>query len=721
MGKAHAATLALVATFVLIPSLPGTSFNGLPFDHPPAIVLIVLLGALAASGSSRREAFAALGPAGRRGLVALAVVGIALKLVLVARGGYPGFLACYRGGADAATRPCDVSYDNPFARFGATRVDPQLWFDGATWRLGLLNNRHFDMYRDNAPVEAIRNTPPHSVAYLAPESLIDHFVPPVPFFVSWRTSATSEADASLHLGYVGTVAITIDGAAREFPAEYAARGGSADLPLSTGTHEIVVNYRFDVPPAEQKAGPWPVTAMLHIDAPDGVRWGTATRDDVRLARLVDLLGLACLALLIVAVARAAGADAIRATALVGVAVTVAMMPVAGYGRDKLLELLIVGGCVYWIRRDRFPLPLALATLTALCLIRVAWGTGPAPGIVHYRYWGDDGLTYESFAREILRYRSLEAGEEVFRGQPLFRYIRFGERLLVGEDEWLIVAGALVLFNAAYSWLGRRVGRAAPQRRTAALGATALLLWIVNGLTGFVESGMTEYPTWMLLPLSMGLLFLGQRRRDWLIGAALMGVGVLDRFNQAPAYALLLLVFGLRSTVPRPTRADVFACLGVAALVATVPLISHNYWYAGQWRLVPDSAQINLDFPLGLWSIDPRGAWAMLGRKLEYLLHMGVPEARSIYLPLHALQATIVAALAAVLAGWLRPFRWHLALFAAPAVALAVHIFFAVHVYYPRHIMFGYLLAGVIVLVLLGEDGVSTSAGLPMARFTTDKP
>src|SRR2546430_6036193 len=34
-------------------------------------------------------------------------------------------------------------------------------------------------------------------------------------------------------------------------------------------------------------------------------------------------------------------------------------------------------------------------LSVLSLIRIGWAAGPAPGVVHYRTWANDGLTYES--------------------------------------------------------------------------------------------------------------------------------------------------------------------------------------------------------------------------------------------------------------------------------------------------------------------------------------
>jgi hypothetical protein len=268
---------------------------------------------------------------------------------------------------------------------------------------------------------------------------------------------------------------------------------------------------------------------------------------------------------------------------------------------------------------------------------------------------------------------------------------------MGEDEWLIVVGALVLFCLAYSWLGRRALDAAPEHRTVVLGTSAVLLWIMGGQIAFVDSAMTEYPTWILVPISTGLLFLGKSPREHLLAAALMGAGVLFRFNHLPAYVILLAIFALKPTEFPSPKTTVAAALAVFLLAVCVPMLAHNVYYGHQWRIIPDSAQVNTDLPVDAWTV------SAVFSKIRYLVHMGT-DAATAFFPLHALQLVLVAAALAVSTGRWRVSRWHGWLFLAPLAALSVHIVFAVNVYYPRHILYAYLLAGAIVLVLAAEDG-----------------
>ena len=93
-------------------------------------------------------------------------------------------------------------------------------------------------------------------------------------------------------------------------------------------------------------------------------------------------------------------------------------------------------------------------------------------------------------------------------------------------------------------------------------------------------------------------------------------------------------------------------------------------------------------------------------KIGQVLHLGIA---TVFLPLHLLQIAFVLTAVALWRGVLRPTRWHAVLLLAPLVALAVHVVYVVHFYYPRHIVFGHLLAGVVILILLAEDGVNRRA------------
>ena len=209
---------------------------------------------------------------------------------------------------------------------------------------------------------------------------------------------------------------------------------------------------------------------------------------------------------------------------------------------------------------------------------------------------------------------------------------------MGEDEWLIVVCALVLFCLAYSWLGRRALDAAPAHQLLIVATTALLLWMTGGFISFVETALTEYPTWILLPVSTALLLLGRSTREHWLAAVLIGAGVLFRFNHLPAWLILLAIFALRPTEYPSSRASVAAALVMFAAVVCVPMLAHNLYYGHEWRIIPDSAQINTDLPVAAWTV------SAVFEKIRYLFHMGT-DAPTLYLPLHALQLILAGAAA----------------------------------------------------------------------------
>ena len=685
--------LVIVAAFAAIPTPSLSWFDGLPIDRPLELLTFVLIVVLIASRRARRAAFHPLGAAGARAVALAAVAGATIKILLIAHGAQAGFIACYHGGITPASTRCDRSFDNPFDRFSATRIDPHIEFGGRDWRLGLLNSLRFNAIRRD-----------------------DALLPPVPFSVEWTSVATSPSEQPLRLAYRGEASVAINGHVEAFPADYSTTGAFAAVTLPEGRHRVVIAYRF-APPNAPTAHPTITSAVMHLEAGTGVRWGTADRRDVVGGWAIDVLAVVVLGLLVAGIVAHAPRHAAMVGCVVGGALLVSVAPIPPFGRDKLLELLIIAGCLFWVWAEKAAIPLAIVALALLCVLRVGTGTGPAPGVADYRLRLDDGLMYESFAHTILDDRSPQGGENVFTVQIFFRYIRFAERMLFGEGDWLLVAAVLTALNVSYSWLARRVRRLAVGHGPTLLFLTATVLWMMNGASGSIEAPMSEYPTWMLVPVIGGLLFLGDGVKDWVVGGALIGLAALTRFNQLPAYAVLLLVFGLApSAFRQPGWRDIASTVAVAAVLTFgLPLV-HNYWYGHSLTILPTNRYSTevIDLPLGsFFSTDHARVWALLLRKVEHLAHINADQASSWFVPLHLAQLGILFVAMSVWRGRLRLLPGHAWLFAAPAVALGIHLFYVVFVYYPRHIMFGYLLGGVVALVVIAEDGVIR--GRPVER------
>ena len=90
--------------------------------------------------------------------------------------------------------------------------------------------------------------------------------------------------------------------------------------------------------------------------------------------------------------------------------------------------------------------------------------------------------------------------------------------------------------------------------------------------------------------------LGRSAREHYLAAVLIGLGVLFRFNHLPAYAVLLAIFALRPGDFQSSRTTAAAVVATAVMVVCAPMLAHNLYYGHQWRVIPDSAQVNYDIP-----------------------------------------------------------------------------------------------------------------------------
>ncbi len=190
--------LLLSAAILVVPSANLHRLDGLPLSTGPELVGLTLLVPFAASRALRR-AYAgwlrALGgrlpPGCRAGLVCLALLALAVKLGLLAAGAHAGFLACYRSPAAAPPAgACERSYENPFARFGVTRLDRAIDFGPTDWDLSFVNSVRFNFY-------------PWVAGTILRERL--------PLDVSWQGVVEHARPLTAQVTYVGAATLGLDG------------------------------------------------------------------------------------------------------------------------------------------------------------------------------------------------------------------------------------------------------------------------------------------------------------------------------------------------------------------------------------------------------------------------------------------------------------------------------------------------------------------------------
>jgi hypothetical protein len=673
-----------------------TWFDGLPFNSLPEALALAALLPLVLSAAHRRLVDRAVA---KSTWIAAALVGATLfaaSLKATAAAARPaGFSACYE---TTLTPPpagkCERSFDNPFFRFDATRIDRVIDFGPADWNLAFVNSLRFNLY---PWVQGLRRA--------------DR----LPFKVAWRGVIESgQRDAMV--AYVGEGTIGIDAKPIDLPPSYD-RERTVPFTLTPGRHVVRIYYTFDdgsLTRVRQPLGPY-ATFRLTATAADGtVQWPLESGRPPMWLR-ATAVGLDAL-LLGGSIALAAWFAfllrfQLRSIAIVGCTFAAAWLGVRAFGWPAQAGATLVACSLVAavLRRNRSTTLLLAYIVLLLAGTWAAFGRYPSLGAVVFRNRGEDWLTYESMARTILETWSLQGGEPVFYIQPLFRYLRFAERLLLGDGDPLIDLFGWTALTWSILWATSTIspGRAAGRLRTGLFATASALTLALAGSALVVEMirlSLSEHATWILTAAAFALL--GSRSRPrWVAGGAFLGAAVITRPNQAPALAAIAAAF----LVPALWRRARPAMLAAAAFfgICLLPL-AHNLYYGGQpviFTTTADSPQ-TLGMPVGRLarSATDATARAELTRAVRGLMFLppwrssfGKDEVRFV---LYALLAVWAAGLCLAVRRSV-PARVRV-LAVVPALYLGVHVFYAVGNYYPRHILAAYFAMGLVTMTIAAQ-------------------
>jgi hypothetical protein len=701
----------LLALLLALPSANYQQFDGLPFSRAPEFLVLVLLIPLLASRGLRRLDHlwgAQWSPRLRAALAAVAMVALAVKLLLLASGTQEGFLACYRSTLEPPTSgACERSFEYPFARFSVTRVDPAIDFDEERWDLGFLNAVKFDPHY-NGPRGRLRWR--------------------LPIEASWHGDVERPTSWIARISYVGEGTIVLDPgrpssrAATRLPPRYGAIA-LAFVPVPEGHHSLEMSYRYDdgstygAPPPE---GPWATLRIERGRGPGGREPGAAV---VPVAppwpwRALAALGDAAIAVLAASVLLFYAGLLWRDAWLLGVVGVVT--PIADrFDPERLGIPSSLGVCLVLMliafpvlaRRWRRRLVGAFFGLTYVAWF-VTLHSFRRLDFVRLRDWAEDPLFYESQARSILDTWSLAGGEPIFVYQPLFRYIRFAERLVLGEGDGLVSVVAFAALCWALCWAFARLWarpRADVARRLLFGAVATLMLALASSppVVFFIQTSLSEHPTWIFLALLFPMLVVGASPVQWRVGALFAGLSLLTRGNQAPGLFGLLGAFAWRAWPMRPR-----ACAGALALVVLILSLPvwHNLYYGGQLALTGRSQPHLLRMPVALWPrvIDDPGVRLVALNQLDhdfYLNPVDDPPPRGDDVSRAAmrwLQILWLATWVLVLRrGGFGPVTTAL-LVALPLLYIGVHFVYVVDDYYPRHILVGHFAMGLVTLNAVGR-------------------
>jgi hypothetical protein len=710
----------LFALLLLVPSANYQVFDGLPLSRGAEFVGLALLIPLVLSRALRRlhARWVDSWPRAIRG-AALTSVALALgaKLLLLASGTHQGFLACYRTPLQApAAGPCERSFENQFFRFAVTRIDRAISFDEHDWNLGFLNAIRFDRH------------------YMGEEQRLRWRLP---IQASWQGIVERSEPWVARVTYAGEAALVVDPegppasrAVTRLLPHYGPPQTHA-VPMPAGRHVLRVDYRFD--DGSRRDGPPPIGpwATLHIDrgrGPDGREPGAAVRP-VRpalawraLAGAVDVAIVALGAPLLLFYLGLLWRDA-WLLALVGVAApAVDRLNLTRVGLPTsiglLLLLVLIAVPVLGQRWRRRLLGAYFALLYVAWLVTLR--SLRRLDVVTLREFAGDPLFYESHARSILDTWSLEAGERVFFMQPGFRYLRFLERLLLGDGDGLL---SILALTALYWTLCFAFARLWPRPRPTglraavfgAMGVLLLSLWSSPPIVFFVQASLSEYPTWIFLPLLFPLLFVSRSPRDWLRGGVLVGLSCLTRLNHLLALFALMAVFAWRACRIRPR-----AVLAVAVLMLAMFSLpaAHNLYYGGQLVWTTLQAQ-----GPGATAIAPREVGGLLRDpavrekvwyQVDHMFYLHTVRDRfprgdwMSWVAIRGIQVVWLAVALLTLARRVAPGTTKV-LMGLPLAYLVVHLVYHVEFYYPRHIIAGHLAMALVTLYAIGR-GWAREAG-----------
>jgi hypothetical protein len=705
--------LVLGGILLLAPSGGYHAFNGLPLNTGPEFGLFLLILPFLVWTSLRRLWYRFLS---RLSTPALPLLGVAVLLALGLKGllffseTRQGFPACYHPLDEAPVSSiCEKSYTNPWHRFGATRVDHTIDFGPSDWNLSFMNSLRFNYYQRGEPSR-------------------DR----LPFGVTWHGEFETDPDDTIQLMYLGEALLQLDGRTVQLPRQYADLE-TLTIPVSAGVHRFVLSYQFD---SGARVGddirfvPGPELHLLTgVDqGRSRAALGTAPGPGwLVLGALVDLVLIAfalSLAAVYVLLLRVRGA------------LLLVVCLVAPWLSEMLPTWFLAGQSVYFLaaatvlvvtlligRRQHHRRLLIAYCGAALLVASDTFRVYRDLSAVVLRPGGSDWLAYESYARTVLETWSLQGGRDVFYYQPLFRYIRFAEHLLLGDGDALIVILARLGLHVGILWMcwlfrPRRMSWSVSQVFAGA--APVLLMWLINteGVVGLIRSGASEYPTWIFFFFALNLLWGPGRSRGHVVGCALLGLTAAVRANQAPALIWMgvCYIVGARRKGPR----HLLWVTAAAASFGLLPL-AHNLYYGGELILLSTEHTLPGFLVLELRQL-PSLAWdpatrALLLQQLEGLLYFGpAPDLPTsvgggLSLVIRGLQIawvmSVVTAVTRAVRG--RAVNWFLLL--VPVLYIGTQIPFRVINYYPRHIVIAYVAMGAVTFAALCRQESIERGGL----------
>ncbi len=676
---------------VLLPSVNYSLVNGLPVDNGFEILVIALGAPIAFS----KQVSAWL--AGwqqmlnkkiravnwfKKPLWALAILAVLLHAVLYFSASDMGFFGCYTTPLRASPRgDCEVFYQNPFQRYGVSRIDKTVDFSAESWNLSFLNDSEFKFY-----------------PWVPGNILRERF----PFSASW-TGILDLADPSrIAFEYVGEGSIELGGQTVELPPAYHVTG-RAELEAPAGQNNIRINYQYD--DGYRTGGDPPVTLLPAFSAElvsGEVLTPLGAKTAGGLWQFVSALADICI-LLIAGVFLCFYGWLFKDDWQILLLFSTVIIAIWRSGQADWMICLNVIVFLLFLQRRKTGQSLVVSWLFFATSLVWAWFYLPSFNAAFIRFAGTDMLTYEGFARSILHSGSLQAGEPIFYYQPFYRYLVFIYHLVFGDGDSLRSAFTFSLLLSGI-W---KIAEELTQNKWGywkhlhkvlfIFTCTSVLLLINDRIMWLVVQGISETATWIFLTWGMWLMIRKDRQRHagWI--GLLLGLSLFTRINHLPAIIFMLLFYFLVTQAVKPAV--------IATIITTsIFLLSglHNFVYGNQFILLPTSSNISANLILPpmemLTGLGQISTWQIIASQSSLLLGIFDQEFWYLTVTLFVLVICWVVC-AGLLLQKRNRLRWvHVVLLCLPWVFLGVQFFYVIPSMFPRHLMAGYLVMGFSIMI-----------------------
>ena len=278
--------------------------------------------------------------------------------------------------------------------------------------------------------------------------------------------------------------------------------------------------------------------------------------------------------------------------------------------------------------------LAIIVGPTIDLARRFSGLADAPwwGFQLFRGRDSDWFVAQGYGRRIFTDASLNGGEDIFYFQPATRYLVFIQHLLFGENDVLLGILMGVGALAAVAFVARETLKHFSDSREQLL----ITLFIVACFVMFTEqiffafaiAPSSEYPTWMLIFVTFGLIMRGSISQPVAIIATIMAA-LTSQFRPNQAFGALFLFLLVQSDLA--TGKNLKRILDRVQLLivftATMSLcLIHNLYYGGEFVLFSVTGGPSSDFSYSalLDIFSDENARAIFVNKLVVTFNYGWP-------------------------------------------------------------------------------------------------